>query len=108
MKIIILTMPLAIAEYLPRPSALDARPAFGRAVPTTLPALSVGISRNQFLVLERQKYGMATSSLIWIALGLATILLGAVGKRLASVTTLSLRLKNRYTAVRIWSSDKWE
>jgi hypothetical protein len=32
MKIIILTMPLVIAEYLPRPSAVDARPAFGRAV----------------------------------------------------------------------------
>jgi hypothetical protein len=27
MKIIILTMSLVIAEYLPRPSALDARPA---------------------------------------------------------------------------------
>ena len=32
MQITILTMPLVIAEYLPRPSALDARPAFGRAV----------------------------------------------------------------------------
>jgi hypothetical protein len=30
MKIIILTMSLVIAEYLPRPSALDARPGVGK------------------------------------------------------------------------------
>ena len=34
MKIIILTMPLVIAEYLPRPSAVDARPALEGQLPT--------------------------------------------------------------------------
>ena len=61
MQITILTMPLVIAEYLPRPSALDARPAFGRAVPTeTLTGLIGSHSRLPILVREKHKSEIAT------------------------------------------------